>query len=82
MTTQNIDILCVNTQTQLGLDSKKLVRLSRQGDIGTLHYAISHIAMHNLMRALKGTKSGDITETQYRKAEANIVKLKKTLENY
>jgi hypothetical protein len=82
MQSSNTDILCVNTQSQLGQDSKRLVRLARQGDVGTLHFAISHIAMHNLMRAIKGTVEDTITAVQHRKAEAKIVSLKKTLGNY
>lgn len=82
MTSINTDILCVNTQSQLGQDAKVLVRLARQGDVGTLHFAISHVAMHNLMRSIKGTVTGTITTDQHQKAESKIVKLKKTLGNY
>lgn len=82
MTSRNTDILCVNTQTQLGADSKKFVRLARQGDVGALHFAISHIAMHNLMRAIKGVASNTITEDQHNRTKAKIVGLRNTLSNY
>ena len=82
MTSINTDILCVNTQSQLGQDSKKFVRLARQGDVGALHYAISHIAMHNLMRAVKGTAEDTLTDEQYKRARGKIVSLRNTLGNY
>ena len=55
MTQENIDILCVNTQTELGLQGVVLVRLIKNGDISAQAYGANHMALHSHMRANMGS---------------------------
>ena len=59
----NADILCVNSQSELGQQGVRLVRLIKRGDIGAGSFAINHMAMHGLMRAVKDTNDSVLTLT-------------------
>lgn len=53
MTQQQLDTLCVNTQSMLGLQGWELVHYLSTGDASTIAYASRHLALHGLMNSLK-----------------------------
>lgn len=53
MTQEQLDILCVNTQSMLGLQGWELVQYLQQSDASALAYASRHLALHGLMNSIK-----------------------------
>ena len=53
MEQQEIDILCVNTQSKLGKQGAKLVEMISTGDISAPVFTAKHLALHSLMRSIK-----------------------------
>ena len=53
MTQTEVDILCVNTQSELGLQGSVLVKMIRTGDLSAPAMAANHMALNGLMRAIK-----------------------------
>jgi hypothetical protein len=53
MTQEQLDILCVNTQSMLGMQGWELIKLLSIGDRSSLSYASRHLALHGLMNSIK-----------------------------
>lgn len=74
MTQDQLDILCVNTQIEIGLESSILKDLLEKKDTGALTYATKLMHLHGLMRSIKDfdITSEDLTDQQMFDAEAYI----------
>lgn len=77
MTQENLDILCVNTQCELGDQGAILVRLIKSGDMSAQAFVAGHFALHGHMRAIKdySIANGDLTDEELFIAEENIIRL-------
>lgn len=53
MTQQQLDYLCINQQSAIGLRSAKLVDFAQSGDISAPALAANIMASHSLMKAIK-----------------------------
>ena len=71
------DILCVNAQSELGQQGVRLVRLIRRGDLAAGNFAINHMAMHGLMRAVKDTNNNvlELTAEQLHTADEKMISI-------
>lgn len=74
MTQEQLDILCVNTQSNLGLQGAVLVDLIQNGDLSAQALTATHFALHGHMRAIKDydIATGDLTDAELELAEDNI----------
>ena len=74
MTQEQVDILCVNTQSMLGIQGYELVELLRAGDPSCLAYSSRHLALHALMASIKDVKltDGYLSDSQIYDVQSNI----------
>jgi len=77
MTQLNLDILCVNTQSALGLQGAALVNCIKSGDLSAQAFVANHFALHGHMKAIMDydMDSENLTDEQLFIAEENIIRL-------
>ena len=77
MTQENIDILCVNTQSALGVQGAALVKLIKSGDLSAQAFVADHFALHGHMKAIKDYSIADgvLTDQELFTAQQNITRL-------
>ena len=69
-----LDILCVNSQTEIGLEACVLVDLLENGDKGSVTFANNLIHLNSLMKAIKDVDvdSGELTDQEQMEAQEKI----------
>ena len=74
MTQNEIDILCVNTQSMAGLQGWELVQLLKANDSSALAMVSRHMALHGLMHSIKDIKliQGVLTDAQLYDVQSKI----------
>ena len=84
MTQEQLDILCVNTQTEIGKEVVILKTLISKKDAGTMAYAIKLMHLHSLMRSIKDydITKGNLTDLELFNSEAFINKIKNEQEQF
>jgi hypothetical protein len=74
MTQDQLDILCVNTQSDIGDQAVVLVRLIKNVDLSAQAYAANFFALHAHMKSIQhmDIDSGDLTDEQMFLCQQNI----------
>lgn len=74
MTQDELDILCVNTQCDIGDQGVILVRLIKNGDISAQAYAANFFALHGHMKAIQhfDIDSEELSDEELFLAQQNI----------
>ena len=74
MTQNELDILCVNTQSMLGLQAWELIQFIKIQDSSADVFTARHLALHGLMRSIKDYKMTDetLTDAQINEIQSKI----------
>lgn len=84
MTQQQLDYLCINQQTSIGLRSANLVHLARTGDLSLPAMTANLMASHALMKAIKDLDIVDevLTDQEIFNIQDKLIQLEKLDEQY